>query len=276
MNYYFQRSYRGPVKGVVLDWAGTTVDFGCFAPAGVFKQVFKDEGVEITDPEARGPMGLNKRDHIRTISKMPRVAAEWMAIKKTECTEADIDRLFENFIPRQLEIIPRYAQLVPDVLDAQRYLRENSIKIGTTTGYNKEMMDLLVPLAAKQGYKPDSVICANDVPAGRPAPWMAIKSAMDMQMYPLEALIKIGDTISDIEEGLNAGMWSVGVVMSSNELGLSLKQIDDMEETELNGRCAAVRKKMLEAGAHFVIDTLNEMPQLIERVQQRLAQGLKP
>ena len=70
MEFVFQRAFRGELKAVILDWAGTTVDFGCFAPAGVFVEVFKRKGVEITMDEARGPMGLHKKDHIRTVAKM--------------------------------------------------------------------------------------------------------------------------------------------------------------------------------------------------------------
>ena len=94
MEFLFRRAYRGPLKAAVLDWAGTTVDYGCCAPAIVFVDVFKRHGVEITDAEARAPMGAEKRQHILEITEMPRVAAAWEAAHGTPCTPANVDAMY--------------------------------------------------------------------------------------------------------------------------------------------------------------------------------------
>ena len=200
------------LKAVIFDWAGTTVDFGCFAPTGVFIEVFRQKGIKITNREARGPMGMHKRDHIRVISEYPRVREEWIRIYGKECTEADIDEIFSSFIPLQLSVIGRYTEIVPELPDALSVIRSMKMKIGSTTGYNNEMMEILSAAAKKQGYEPDCIVCATDVPSGRPAPWMAFRNAEAMGIYPMQSIVKIGDTVSDIKEGVNAGMWSVGVV----------------------------------------------------------------
>jgi phosphonoacetaldehyde hydrolase len=276
LEFHSMRDYKCPVKGVIFDWAGTTVDFGCQAPAMVFKQVFLEEGVEITEEEVRLPMGLHKRDHITTISQMKRVAIEWKKVHGKVCDEDDIERMFNNFIPKQLEMIPKYTDLIPGVLEAQEYLRSMDIKIGTTTGYNNAMMDILVPLAKEQGYDPDFVVCATDVANARPAPWMAFKNAEEFNIYPMSSMIKIGDTVADIEEGLNAGMWSVGVILSSNELGLTESQLELLSKKDLDERCQLVKDKMYKAGAHFVITSLNEIEDLVKNVQNLLKQGERP
>ena len=98
MDFLFHRVYRGPLKMVVLDWAGTTVDFGCFAPAGVFVRVFAEMGVEISMREAREPMGLHKRDHIRAISHMERVAAAWVE-QHSRSVAKQTSRLFPTRAP---------------------------------------------------------------------------------------------------------------------------------------------------------------------------------
>ena len=170
MDFIFQRSYRGRLQAALLDWAGTTVDFGCMAPAGVFVQVFAEEGIDISVGEARAPMGLHKRDHIRTVAQMPRVAALWQEAHGSPCSEADVERMFERFVPRQLAIIEDHAELVPGLLEAQIEFRRRGMKIGTSTGYNNEMMDILAAAARRRGYAPDCVVCATDVPGGRPAP----------------------------------------------------------------------------------------------------------
>ena len=63
------------VEAVIFDWAGTTVDFGCFAPVQAFIETFKAAGVEPTMEETRAPMGMLKIDHICTMLKMDRIAA---------------------------------------------------------------------------------------------------------------------------------------------------------------------------------------------------------
>ena len=73
MTFTYQRSYRGKIQAVLLDWAGTTMDFGCMAPAVVFVEVFKRKGVPITMDEARAPMGAHKRVHIQKITELDSV-----------------------------------------------------------------------------------------------------------------------------------------------------------------------------------------------------------
>ena len=62
------------VSCVIMDWAGTAVDFGCFAPLNAFLRVFQEQGVTITYRQAREPMGLLKIEHIKAILKMPEVS----------------------------------------------------------------------------------------------------------------------------------------------------------------------------------------------------------
>lgn len=276
MDFAFSRSYRGPLQAVIFDWAGTTVDYGCFAPAGVFVEVFKDKGVEIGMDEARGPMGMHKRDHIRIVSQMDRVAQAWKEQHGRPCTEEDVEEMFQQFVPRQLEIISRHADLVPELLVAQAGLRRRKLKIGSTTGYNNEMMDILTVEARRRGYEPDSLVCSTDVPAGRPAPWMALRSAMQLGVYPMEACVKIGDTVADIEEGLNAGMWSVGVLLSSNEMGMSLEQIRLGDPEQVEARKKRAKLRLQQAGAHYVIDTLAELEWLLDEIEGRVRRGERP
>lgn len=276
MAFVFRRSYRGPVRAVILDWAGTTVDYGSCAPAMVFIEVFKRQGIEITLEQAREPMGTHKRVHIEKISKMPPVAERWQQVHGRSCTDADIERLYQEFVPLQLACLAAYADLVPGTLEAVRDFRRRGLKVGTTTGYNGEMLKVLLSEAKKRGFEPDASVCATDVPAGRPAPWMALRCAMEMQVYPLESCVKIGDTVPDIDEGLNAGMWTIGVVMSGNEIGLTPRQITELPASVLHARRAAGYDRLHRAGAHYVVDSIAEVPPILEQIDRRLAQGEKP
>ena len=269
-------NYTGRLKAVIFDWAGTTVDYGCFAPTGVFIEVFRQKDIEITITEARGPMGMHKREHIREITKYPRIADEWKKKYGTKCTEKDIEEMFNNFIPLQLSVLEDHSELIPELPEAIQIIRSMGMKIGSTTGYNNEMMEILTAAASRRGYIPDSVVCATDVPVGRPAPWMAFRNAENLGIYPMQAIVKIGDTISDIEEGINAGMWSVGVVKSSNEMGLTQKEMENIDKADLDKRIIQVRNTFLNAGADFVVDSLADLGGLIDRINAELAKGEKP
>lgn len=276
MTFRFERRYTGKLQGVIFDWAGTTVDYGCFAPMMVFIEGFRARGVEITLAEARIPMGKHKRDHIAAIMAMPRVNALWREVHGAEPTEADIDAVFADFIPRQIDIIADYADLIPGTVETVTALRERGMQIGSCTGYTAAMMDALIPVAAANGYKPDFIVTGDQVLAGRPEPWMALHNAQLMRAYPLSALVKVGDTVADIDEGLNAGMWTVGIAKTGNELGMTAAEVAALDDAALKARLAPVYDKLYQAGAHYVIAGIADMLPVIDAIESRLAAGERP
>ncbi|HMR63037.1 MAG TPA: phosphonoacetaldehyde hydrolase, partial [Anaerolineae bacterium] len=233
MTFVFKRTYRGPLQAVIFDWAGTTVDYGSRAPAMVFVEVFRRQGVEISFEEARGPMGMAKRDHIKQLTELAPIALRWQAVNGRLPTEADIEAMYEAFIPLQVEALADYAELIPGTLAGVADCRRRGMAIGANTGYNREMVEVLAAEARKQGYAPDSIVCADDVPSGRPAPWMALRNAQELGVYPLEAIVKVDDTVPGLEAGLNAGMWTIGIAKTGNELGLSRSEVEALEPEEL-------------------------------------------
>lgn len=275
-NIFVRRSYRGPLKAVILDWAGTTVDYGSCAPAMAFVEVFERHGVPISVDEARSPMGKPKWNHIQAILRLTPVAQRWEQVHGAPPGEADVESLYRDFIPLQVSALAEHAALIPGTLEAVQAFRRMGLKIGTTTGYTREMMDVLVPLATAQGYHPDSVVHGSDVPAGRPAPWMALLSAMEMGVYPMEAIVKVGDTLPDIEEGLNAGMWTVGVALTGNEIGLQEAVVRQLPPAVLQERLEQAYQRLHRAGAHAVVDGIWEVPGALESIADRLAVGEKP
>jgi phosphonoacetaldehyde hydrolase len=249
-----------PTKLVVFDWAGTSVDFGSCAPAGAFVKVFAVKGVTVTPAQARGPMGLHKKDHLRAMLETADVGGAWRAVHGRDWTESDVDELYRLVTPMQVEAAAANATLVPGVLECVSSLRSRGIKIAATTGYFREAAETCYTAARAQGYVPDFCICADEVPAGRPAPWMIFRCMEALGVYPPAAVMKVGDTLVDIEDGLNAGCRSIGVVDSSNLMGLSMSEFASLTETERTDRRAKVRDQFLAAGAHGVIDTLDELP----------------
>lgn len=276
MDFIFQRSYRGPVKAVVLDWAGTAVDYGSFAPTAVFLRLFASWGITITAEDARSGMGLMKKDHLRTILARPAVDQAWKAKHGAPASAADIDALFTNFVPMQLSVLKEYATPIPGLLDMVKTLCQNRIKIGSTTGYIRSMMDVLAPEAAKRGYTPDCIVCPDEVPAGRPYPWMCYQNAIQLGVYPMQAMVKVGDTLPDIEEGLNAGMWTVGLSLTGNLLGLDESGVQALSPEERLDALRKIETQLYQAGAHYVIDGIWDLQHILTDIQSRLAQGELP
>ncbi len=276
MSFSYQRVYRGPVRAVLLDWAGTTMDFGCMAPAVVFVKVFERAGVPITMEEARAPMGAHKRVHIEKITQLDSVRTRWIARHGRPPAEADVDRMFAEFVPLQLECLSDYSAMIPGALEVVGALRARGVKIGSTTGYLRDMMEINLRDAKKQGYEPDSTVCASDVPAGRPYPYMCLQNVMNLQVWPVEACVKVDDTVPGIEEGLNSGMWSIGLAVSGNEVGLSLADWTALPAAEQETRRRRAHERMQQAGAHYVVDTIADLLPCVNEIETRLARGEKP
>jgi phosphonoacetaldehyde hydrolase len=276
MTFVYQRSYRGKVQAVLLDWAGTTMDFGCMAPAVVFVKVFERAGVPVSIEEARVPMGAHKRVHIQKMTQIDAVSERWQASHGRPPGEEDVTRMFADFVPLQLACLSDYSDLIPGTLEVVAALRARHVKIGSTTGYLREMMEINLRDAKKQGYEPDSTVCASDVPAGRPYPYMCLQNVINLQVSPVEACVKIDDTIPGIEEGLNAGMWTVGLAISGNEVGLSLEDWTALPEGDKRARRQRAYDRMRQGGAHYVVDTIADVLPCIDAIESRLGRGERP
>lgn len=264
------------IRLVIFDWAGTTVDHGSQAPLRPFVRALAGRGVEITLEEARRPMGLHKKDHLRALLQLPDVSRRWRERLGREATENDIDDLYRHFMQLQLEVIDDFTRLVPGLLDIVDILRSRGIAIGASTGYFRAAAERVYRAAAAQGYKPDYCLCTDDVPAGRPAPWMIFRIMESLGHFPPAVVVKVGDTVPDIGEGLAAGAWSVGVLRSSSYVGCIEEEWDALPRNEQLGRLTSCREKLLAAGAHAVVETLAELPAVLSDLEARLERGEKP
>ena len=268
--------YRGPLRAVILDMAGTIVDYGSCAPAGVFIDLFRRHGIPITTAQARAPMGAHKRDHVAAIAAMPEVADAWRAANGRDATDSDIEAMYRELIPLQLAALPAYSALIPGTLEAAAEFRRRGLGVATTTGYNREMTDVVLQEMARQGFEPDAAVCVDDVPAGRPEPWMALEAAKRLRSYPPAACVKVGDTVPDVLEGLNAGMWTVALTRSGNELGLTQAESDALPRGELQARLERATTRLRSAGAHFIVESIVDLPPVLDEISGRLANAGKP
>lgn len=258
------------IECVILDWAGTAIDYGCFAPVSAFIESFKTFGLEVTAAETRAHMGLTKIEEIRALFKIERVSKAFREKYGRDYDERDIQACYAEFQRLLFSTLRHYSGPISHVVETIDALRMKGIKVGSTTGYTKEMMDIVVPAAAEQGYHVDNHVTSDGLPAGRPYPYMIYKNMCDLNVPSRFSVLKYGDTIADIKEGVNAGVWSVGVILGSNELGLTEEEVARMPADELKKRMLEVRYRMYAAGAHYVVDSIEELPALIEAINANM------
>ena len=250
---------------VILDWAGTTVDFGSFAPVAAFQKAFERAGLEPTIDETRAPMGMKKWDHIKKMLRGERLAAEFVQKYGREPDDSDIQKIYDVFETELFAVLEGYAEPLPGVCETVRALREKGVRIGSTTGYTAAMMEIVAPRAKEYGYAPDCIVCPDDVCGmGRPYPYMIWKNLRRLEVKNVLDAVKVGDTAADIREGRYAGCVSIGVIKGSNILGWTLEEWENAEEGAREEACAKARQAFLDAGADVVLNDITELPAFLE------------
>jgi phosphonoacetaldehyde hydrolase len=265
-----------PVKAVIFDWAGTMIDFGSMAPVAAMMDAFAAHGVAISEAEVRRDMGRAKRDHVGAIMSDPAVAARWMAAKGAPPADADGDRIHHALEPMIAAAAARLANLIPGAADIAADLATLGVRIGSGTGYSRQTMDAVLPLAAAQGYAPAVVVCAGETPSGRPAPLMTWKALIALDAWPAQACVKVDDAPVGIEEGRLAGCWTVGVAASGNGVGLGLEAYRALTEPDRTQRVEASAGMLKAAGADYVIDTVAALRPVLDEIAARITAGERP
>ncbi len=166
--------------------------------------------------------------------------------------------MYAEFVPLQSEILPQFNRPIPGALAAVKALRRDGVRTGVTTGYNQEMMEIVLSGLGAQGFVPEAAVCADQVPMGRPAPWMLWRCMEALGVYPPGAVVAVGDTLADIAAGRNAGIWSVGVAKTGNMLGMNAEEAAALPGAELRRRLKTARERMKSAGAQVVLDSLED------------------
>jgi phosphonoacetaldehyde hydrolase len=264
------------IKAIIFDWAGTTVDFGSLCPISAFQTAFARHGVAVKAETVHRDMGMKKRDHIEAILALPEVSSAWKAANKRDASKADVDSIYQKAEEVLVETVPKFATLTPHVVEAVEMARSCGLKIGSSTGYTSPMMERLAPTARRKGYAPDTWVASDQVAQGRPWPWMIFKNMEELGVCPPCLVVKVGDTVTDITEGINAGAWSVGVLESSSLLGKTQEELEAMPTRLRDLAFRRARKKYAEAGGHFVINNLSELESVLEQIDSRLDRGMMP
>ncbi|CAD5107266.1 phosphonoacetaldehyde hydrolase [Zestomonas carbonaria] len=271
-------NYQSPkhLQAAILDWAGTVVDFGSFAPTQIFVEAFAEFGVAVSLEEARGPMGMGKWDHIRTLCDVPDIAARYEAKFGRTPTDDDVTAIYERFMPLQIEKIAEHSALIPGALEAIAAVRGKGLKVGSCSGYPKVVMDKVVALAERNGYVADHVVATDEVPNGRPHPAQALANVIALGISDVAACVKVDDTTPGILEGRSAGMWTVALTLSGNALGLTWEQFQALPEARRAEERARIGQLFEGSRPHYLIDTIADLPAVIDDINARLARGEMP
>ena len=250
--------------GIIFDWAGTTVDYGCFAPVKAFIDAFEAFGITPTLEEVRKPMGMLKIDHVRTMLSMDRISRLWEEKYGRPWNEEDVCQVYEQSERLILKIVEQYSDPKPYVVETVDTLRSMGLKIGSTTGYNDAMMALVVPEAAKAGYAPDCWFSPDATgQKGRPWPYMIFRNMEALGLQDVARVMKVGDTVADIKEGKNAGLVSVGIIEGSSVMGLTREEYEALSPREKTAADEKTKKVYEDAGADFVVQDIRGILNLI-------------
>ena len=264
------------LKAIIFDWAGTVVDFGSLCPIRAFQAAFQEKGIVVTPEDIQQFMGIHKREHLTAILSLPEVMAQFLALRGRMPDAGDVDALYQIVERKILESVAGSATPTPGLAEAIAFARQAGIRIGSTTGYTSPLMERLVPAAALRGYEPEFWIASDQVPQGRPWPWMIFKNLEHLKICPPSAVVKVGDTVADVEEANNAGVWSVAVVESSSLVGRSEAALAALPEKSRHRIVQSATKQLAGAGAHFVIRNLSELSATIEQIEYRLENAQLP
>ena len=253
-------------EGIIFDWAGTTVDYGCMTPVKAFYEAFKAYGIEPTVEEIRKPMGMLKIDHVRTMLGMERINALWQEKYNRDWNEDDVKAVYKLSEAKIFEVLDNYTDIKPHVLETMMELRNRGLKIGSTTGYTSEMMKIVTARAKQQGYTPDFWITPDMTKSGkgRPYPYMVFHNMEALGLDDVHKVLKVGDTISDIKEGLNAGLKTVGIIEGSSLMGLTKDEYEHLSQDEQNKLDLKVTSAYQDAGADYIIRDIRGLLDLVK------------
>jgi phosphonoacetaldehyde hydrolase len=259
---------------VILDWAGTMVDFGCQAPVAALREAFARRGVALSDVQIRRDMGVAKADHVRALLRDAAVAKAWVDARGAPANDTDVAALMIDLGPLMQTHAAQAAQLIEGARAMVEALRAAGVKVASSTGYTRDMMGPVLERAAAQGYRPDHLVCADETPVGRPSPLMIYKACAELGVWPLSRVVKVDDSESGVAEGRAAGCFTVGVTSSGNSVGLTAQALCDLDPAARAVRMAAAESALRGAGADIVIESVAQLVPALETASVQPMQGM--
>jgi len=252
------------VRGVVFDLAGTLIDTGCQAPVHAMTAAFAKNGLIVTDKIVREDMGLPKRAHIMAILDKPAMKTQWECLFNNQPRKVDVDRIYQSTNQELKRVVANYSKPTPFAIELLYYLQANGIHIGITTGYSREIINVLGDQLHKSGIIYNNLVCADEVKNPRPKAGMINKIFDDWEIYNFghHRFIKIGDTIADIQEAHAAGITCCQVIDTCSDLGNIINtdnKINNNNREFINNERNSIKHKFAKSGADFYCNNLHDI-----------------
>lgn len=259
------------IRACIFDLGGTIVDRYSITPLLSLKKIFENRKIYVNNKLIWKDMGMNKKEHIMNIVKDGYVSNQWTKRYNDYPDDFDINILFDEFNEIQCKYSDEMIDILPETKQCMDYLDFNYIKTGCTTGFNKENMEIIKRKLERNSIFLDSYVSSSclDKPS-RPFPFMIEKNLENLEISDPKQVIKLDDTEIGIREGNNAGCITIGVARWSINM-----KIIDIEDAygysifELQEKLKESRKILKESGADYVIDTLDELPRIIEKINYK-------
>jgi len=184
------------LRAVIFDIAGTTVSDKGFVKEA-FTRSFQKNGFSISGYEADAVMGYKKITAIQMIVDQNNLQWDNQMIQKVH---HDFSDEMKN-IYSEVDVLP-----LPGVIETFEWLQSRNIPFGLNTGFTRDITDaLLNRLHWNETNYAKYTICSDEVPEGRPAPFMIQRLLEYFDVENASECIKVGDTEVDILEGKNSG-----------------------------------------------------------------------
>jgi len=271
------------IKACIFDLGGTIIDRYSLTPIIAFKNTFLNHKMILPNHLLLANMGMNKKDHIEHIVKHESIKNQWFKNKKKEIGDEEIEILYNDFKEIQKGYTVENMKIIPQTYRCITELRKRGIKIGVTTGSDKEQMDLVRDILERENIYLDNYVsstCLGPNSLGRPNPSMIIENMYKLDIDDPKRVIKIDDTRVGIKEGLNAGCWTVGVSRWSANMNVftmeEANKIDNVLHSVTNNysdsyyqlaKKKITSKSILDrSGSHYVIETLSDLTKIVDEI----------
>ena len=253
------------VKACIFDLGGTIVDRYSITPLKSLIETFKLYNINIRNDLIFKDMGINKRIHIGNILEDKYIFQKWFQEYKRNPDYNDVLKLYTIFKTIQMEKSHK-IDIIPETYNTFEFLKNDNIKIGTTTGFDKKNADIIGKVLNTNLCKVDNIVSSTCVEKSRPHSDMIYKNMRDLDVSNPKTMIKIDDTNIGIKEGKNAGLWTVGVARWSTYMNVLPENINNMNDVVIGERLEKSKEKLKQSEPDFIIETLDELPNIIETI----------
>ena len=257
------------IKACIFDLGGTIVDRYSLTSLLSLKKLFINRGITLNNNLLLKGVGMNNQEHILNILNDKTILNKWLKRYNDYPDEYDVKVLLNELKREQCSYSENIIDILPETRECIDYLGFNYIKTGCTAGFDKENMNVIQNKLERNDIYLDSYVSSE---GNKPNKFMIQENMKRLGISNPKEVIKIDDSTVGIEEGKNAGCITVAVARWS--IHMNIMRISDayeFDETypDIQDKLKHSRNVLRESGADYVIDTLDELPRVIESINYK-------